>query len=121
VNGRIALSLFRSGDEVHTMNTDGSDRRKLTDTKGDDFDPVWSPGGTRIAFSMLAGGNSDIYRVNAAGGGLTRLTVEIPVTSDGDLALVEQFFVNLTDPVGAVLADAQVAVTLRDCVTIREA
>jgi dipeptidyl aminopeptidase/acylaminoacyl peptidase len=50
-------------------------------------------------------------------GQLTR-TFEVQVTSDGDGVTFEQFFVNLTDPVGAPLADPQGVVTIRDCVTI---
>lgn len=53
--------------------------------------------------------------------GTQTATFEVAVTSDGDAAIVEQFFVDLTDPVGGDLADAQGTVTLRDCVTICEA
>jgi dipeptidyl aminopeptidase/acylaminoacyl peptidase len=75
VNGRIALSMFQTGDEIHTMNPDGSDPRQLTSTSGDNFDPVWSPGGTRIAFASTRDPNAaNIYTMNADGTNQVRLT-----------------------------------------------
>jgi dipeptidyl aminopeptidase/acylaminoacyl peptidase len=44
-------------------------------------------------------------------------TFEVQVTSDGDAITSEQFFVDLTDPVGAILQDPQGVVTIVDCVT----
>ncbi len=37
-------------NEVYSMKPDGSDQINLTQNPGDDFDPVWSPDGARIAF-----------------------------------------------------------------------
>ena len=48
--------------------------QRLTDDPGIDLDPVWSPDGTRIAFSSSRNGNFDIYVVDADGGNLTQLT-----------------------------------------------
>jgi Tol biopolymer transport system component len=45
-------------------------------------------------------------------------TFDVQVTSDGDAITSEQFFVNLTDPVGAILLDPQGLVTIADCVNI---
>ena len=43
--------------------------------------------------------------------------INLRVTSDGDALATERFFVNLTDAVGATLADPQGRVTIVDCVT----
>jgi Tol biopolymer transport system component len=64
LTGRIVFS--HEGD-VYTMNADGSDRRRLTDHPELDFDPVWSPDETRIAFRSHRDGNEEVYVMNADG------------------------------------------------------
>lgn len=69
--GRIVFS--HEGD-VYTMNADGSDRRRLTDHPDLDFDPVWSPDGTRIAFRSHRDGDEEVYVMNADGSEQVNLT-----------------------------------------------
>ena len=38
------------------------------------FNPTWSPDGTRIAFSGLTGGLTDLFTVNVGSGAVSRLT-----------------------------------------------
>ncbi|MET0241605.1 MAG: Tol-Pal system beta propeller repeat protein TolB [Sphingobium sp.] len=54
----------------------GSGSQKLvTETSAAVFAPRWSPDGRTILFSMSSAGNTDIYKVSAAGGGTpVRLT-----------------------------------------------
>jgi len=54
------------------MNADGSGLQRLT-TYGGEY-PVWSPGGTRIAFGSARDGNYEIYIMNADGTNQIRLT-----------------------------------------------
>jgi TolB protein len=49
--------------------------RQLTDEKSaTDWDPMWSPDGTRIAFASRRSGNADIWMINADGTHLVQLT-----------------------------------------------
>jgi Tol biopolymer transport system component len=66
--------VFSVNSQVYTMNPDGTDMKILAALKA--MQPVWSPDGTKIAFSGTPEANPDsqIYVVNADGGGLTRLT-----------------------------------------------
>jgi tol-pal system beta propeller repeat protein TolB len=56
------------------MTAAGSDVVRLTNSPGNDYDPVWSPDGSRIAFVSERDDNSEIYVMNADGSGLVRLT-----------------------------------------------
>ena len=72
---RVAyISDLESGFEVWTMNPDGSDKRRLTNGR-DTYYPNWSPDGTRIVFeSILPDDETEVFVINADGGGLTQLT-----------------------------------------------
>jgi TolB protein len=65
-----------NNEEIYAMNTDGSERTRLTDIPGyDHWPPTWSQDGTRIAFtSDGTGDNGEIYVMNSDGSGLTQLT-----------------------------------------------
>ena len=86
---QIAFSSDRDGNyEIYVMDTDGKKQRRLTTNRHDDWDPSWSPDGTRIAFTSSAkvlnvvqahplfvvGGLPQIYVMGADGGNKRRLT-----------------------------------------------
>lgn len=78
---RIAFDSYRADptsfyEEVYVMNADGTGQTRLTNNKTSDFRAIWSPDGTRLIFVARddATGEIEIYRVNAAGGGLLNLT-----------------------------------------------
>lgn len=56
------------------MNADGTDRIRLTDNPAADFDPAWSPDGSRIAFRSHRDGNEEVYVMAADGSQQTNLT-----------------------------------------------
>jgi Tol biopolymer transport system component len=62
--GRI---VFDNHDDVWIINADGTDLTRLTDSPGFDFDPSWSPDGTRIVFRSERSGDSEIWVMNADG------------------------------------------------------
>jgi Tol biopolymer transport system component/predicted Ser/Thr protein kinase len=77
--GRIVYSDGSTGnDEIYVANSDGSDEQRLTDRPAGDWEPVWSPDGTRIVFDSdhhaIGEDRNQLYVVDADGSNLTRLT-----------------------------------------------
>lgn len=60
--------------EIYVMGSDGSNVRNLSNNAELDFDPIWSPDGTQIAFVSDRDGNFEIYVMNVDGSNLQRLT-----------------------------------------------
>jgi len=60
--------------DIYVMNPDGSAQTRLTDNPLSDFEPTWSPDGTRIAFRSYRDPAAAFYVMNADGSGLTRIT-----------------------------------------------
>lgn len=74
---RIAFTSGRLGTEdVFVMAATGEQERPIARTPGLDTDAVWSSDGSKIAFESQpdGGGPRDIYVVDVARGGVTRLT-----------------------------------------------
>jgi hypothetical protein len=73
LRGRIAFS--DETNDVWTMRADGSHVRRLTDGPAQQFDPTWSPDGSRIAYRHWPhDGTSRIFVMKADGSDQRNLT-----------------------------------------------
>ena len=71
----IAFRSSRDGNrEIYVMNADGSNQTSLTNNSDEDWEPCFSPDGTKIAFASDRDGDLEIYIMNADGSDQTRLT-----------------------------------------------
>ena len=68
-NSRIVFTSARDGNlEIYVMDADGSNQENLTNNPANDFQPDWSPDGTKIAFvSGRDPGPTQIYVMDADG------------------------------------------------------
>jgi Ca2+-binding RTX toxin-like protein len=72
---RLVYTLDRAANaEIYSIGIDGSRRRRLTSSQGDDVSPSWSSSGAEILFSSTRDGNLELYVMNTDGTGQTRLT-----------------------------------------------
>jgi TolB protein len=70
----VFVSQVNGVFKIATVNTDGSDLRLLTNGRGSDENPSWSPSGRQIVFSSNREGKSNIYVMNADGTNVERIT-----------------------------------------------
>src|SRR5262245_22945924 len=72
-----------NGSDLYAVHTDGSDLRQLTNTPGRaEFEPAWSPDGTKIVFHACSGLGSPeqhcgIYTMNADVSGETEISTPL--------------------------------------------
>jgi Tol biopolymer transport system component len=86
-SGRIVFQLDpgSGSSEIYLMNADGGGLINLSDNPAEDYAPVWSPDGRRIAYiSEREGTTGAIYVVHADGSGLLKLA--LPDMSVGGFA-----------------------------------
>jgi TolB protein len=73
--------------EIYTMSADGSGQTRLTYTPDAESTPAWSPDGAKIAFTHTpAGGDPDIWVMNADGSAPVNLTAGESPLQDADPA-----------------------------------
>ncbi len=71
----IAFTQALDGNsDIYTINVDGTNLRRLTNTDSIETSPTWSPDGKKIAFVSDSAGSPQIYIMNADGSGKERFT-----------------------------------------------
>ena len=71
---RSILASLRGPPELYVVDADGTNETRLTFNEASDFNPTWSPDGTRLAFQSDLDGDQEIYVIGVDGKGLTQLT-----------------------------------------------
>ncbi len=72
---RIVFTSKRDKDyELYTINPDGTQPKRLTNSPGLDMNAVYSPDGNQIAFTSNRDRNYEIYVMNADGANVRRVT-----------------------------------------------
>jgi Ca2+-binding RTX toxin-like protein len=70
--------MRRLGDqELFSVAPDGGDELRITNDDAQDFDPSWSPDGTKLVWTSDRAGTYDLYTADALGAGVTRLTTSM--------------------------------------------
>jgi Periplasmic component of the Tol biopolymer transport system len=60
--------------DLWLVSSDGGEAKRLTVHEGYDYAPVWSPDGSKIAFTSDRYGNDDVFVLNLRDGTIQRLT-----------------------------------------------
>ncbi|TMK85587.1 MAG: hypothetical protein E6G40_08835 [Actinobacteria bacterium] len=74
-NGLIAFDASIGGDfDLFRVESDGSHMKRIFDSEVNEYDPAWSPDGSKVMYTSDLYGTRDIFVANADGTGQTRLT-----------------------------------------------
>ena len=65
---------FDGGFDIYSVDVDGSDLDRLTGARSD-YEPAWSPDGTKIAYDRIVHGTYQIFTMNADGSDREQLSV----------------------------------------------
>jgi Tol biopolymer transport system component len=74
---------------IFVINSDGSNRQRLTEPKLKASNAMWSPDGKQIAFKALVHGRPQIYLMNADGSEIRQITHEKKLQNSGFLWLAK--------------------------------
>lgn len=73
--GKIVFQSNRDGNfEIYSMNDDGTNVQRLTNSPAYDVSPSWSADGSQVLFASDRDGNWEIYTMKASGADVKRLT-----------------------------------------------
>lgn len=108
---KIAFARVSGKSNIYVMNADGTNPVAVTsdgplpDTVGSG-DPTWSPDGTKLAFVSDRNGKrrQEIWVINVDGTGLTQLTTNVQLTTDGQGPVYSKDFEPAWSPDGSRIA-----------------
>ncbi len=60
--------------DIYVMDSDGSNRKNLTNSPTAEADPAWSPAGQKFLFISDRDGHAQVYMMDADGSNVTRIT-----------------------------------------------
>lgn len=89
-DGKVYFSSTMSGNhEIWSINTNGSNRRQLTNSKDEEYYPVASPDGGSIYFASTRTGAAQIWRMKTDGTELAQVTFKaggfpLSITNNGE-------------------------------------
>ena len=66
-SSEIGQIAFTSNRQIYLMDSNGNNRRNISNNSSEDVSPSWSPNGTLIAFASGRDGNGQIYVMDADG------------------------------------------------------
>ena len=70
----VQAATGRSDANIYVTSADGVNKREVTNYNGDEYDPVWSPTGDRLAFVANHTSNDEIWVMRADGSEARQLT-----------------------------------------------
>jgi Tol biopolymer transport system component len=74
-DGRLAFVTYRDGDaEIYLTNADGTGVVNLTNNEAYDWEPAWSPDGTKIVFNSDRSSGEEVWLMDDDGSNPTQLT-----------------------------------------------
>ncbi|HEX8136514.1 MAG TPA: hypothetical protein VF544_02880 [Pyrinomonadaceae bacterium] len=74
-SGALAFVTYRDGDaEIYRTNADGSSVVNLTNNAAYDWEPAWSPDGTKLVFNSDRSSAEEVWLMESDGSNPTRLT-----------------------------------------------